>query len=614
MSLTVKRKSIGPPHEKKPTPKPASLREWNEALDEQKVAGMRKRNGHVPPGMTSTTTPAGIAAHDPDVLRPPPAMGSGQTVILSLAICEPHPDNPRPTIGEVDQIRRSLDEDGQLEPIVVRPVRRLNDLRYQILSGETRWLAACELGWKTITAFSRDCDDATAVKLLAIYNAKRKTLDPIRKAQMIERLTKPAGEGGAGMTLEEAAKVYGLESASGASNLKRLLALPEAWQQRVISGELPESFARLLLPYAHAPRLMEAFDRLYVADLKSKHNYEREAWETRANMEHHLAQEFRDLTRPVEAGDDHYYDQDQIKPKAGDYRYNRSWSLLFKLTPELEAELDIHEFTVGKKKYRRATNCQLYDQHQIPAIKAKVDVERQKAAAKGGASADKTSQKPKSKAEIARREKELAEQLDRRIQGWRHKLLRCELIREIDDDVGCETGLRLVLAVWAHRPTQVHTWNLLEQVRGVDARHGDEWQLVGPIEGMFDEQATIAELAKRLLALEDRDPRQPILGFSLVESYAAAVEIDVAEAWKRIQPAGAKEAGTLFEEFFLLHGKDQLVALGKELGVHVGEAKTRDAMVKVFTSRDRLLPLPKSVAPLKRQDKGTKATKSRRAS
>jgi hypothetical protein len=64
--------------------------------------------------------------------------------------------------------------------------------------------------------------------------------------------------GRSGLTKDAAAKRVGLKDGSSASNLVRLLKLPKIWQDRVAAGELPESFARLIVPICHAKHFATA--------------------------------------------------------------------------------------------------------------------------------------------------------------------------------------------------------------------------------------------------------------------------------------------------------------------------------------------------------------------
>lgn len=545
---------------------------------------------------------------------------------ILVSSCQPHPANIRPTPGEVEAIKRSFVADGgQLEPIDVRLVGD----GFQIISGETRWLAATSLKWRTIKARVREsCDDATAFHLLMVMNAARRELTPIYKARMIEQATRPLTEGGGGKTLEEAGKIYGITSAGGASNLKRLLQLPQIWQDRITSGELPESFARLLLPFAHAPRLMAAIDEDYRRCRASKKEHEREDWEDRRELDQHLRHLFSRLTRPIEKGDTRRYDSDELQVKGDNaWRYGGEYECLIKLTPEIEAELDIVEFNVSEatrqgwygdyhsaktSKVRRATNVEAYDRIQIPLIKEKKDKSLKRSAAAAGGKADKAAAKAKklTPAQQKLRDKEQAEQLAKRINGWRHRWLRQLIGHAIAD--GKDNGFRLLLAVAADTGDyQVRIADAFLDATSPHALPIDDWERVEQFHGA--KEATIVRgIALQLLQQEGRDEvRYPALSFELIDGYAASLGIDLAAAWRDLQTGITKDFDPMLEAFYLLYTSDQLKALGHELGVHLDQAKTRAAMVKLLMTRDRVLAMPKAI-PLLKTSKPSPAAKAKK--
>jgi ParB/RepB/Spo0J family partition protein len=547
-------------------------------------------------------------------LAPIEAIDGQEVREILVGSCHPHPLNPRPTAAEVAEIQQSFVDEEQLEPI---DVRIKADGRFEILSGETRWRAAAALNWRMIKARVRTCDDATAVKYLALFNAKRKVLDPIRKAQMIAHLTTSRADGGAGMTLAEAGQVYGIASAGGASNLKRLLQLPAVWQERVISGELPESFARLLLPYCHAARLMAAIEADYQQARKSKHDYDREPWESRSALEERLGHLVAEQTRPIEPGDEHYF-------HLGDYHYSGRHPLRFELTPDVEQTLAIETFersallSQGKQQgtLRRATNIAAYDKLQLPAIKRYVDGKAKQQAAKAGAKADRdaAAKKPLTKAEEQAKAKKQADQLAARVQVWRHKLLRHMLIDYLDN--GHESGFRVFLAVACHRPNAVSLADMLAEACNSKRkrRYGITWGEVEAIEDNrqdgFDEQFVVIEVAKRLLAHESTNAKFPTLPFDFVESYAAACKFTMQECWDWIQLQQPKSP--LFEEFFLFHSSAQLDALAAEFGVYFQGGAKQKSKARMLAGHS-LLPLPKSLPRLAGESAAKRPAKKRGA-
>jgi ParB/RepB/Spo0J family partition protein len=584
------------------------------------------------PGETSTTTPAGIARRTGVLSRENgAALAFNQDLLIAIEACHPHPDNRRssdqdPDVAELAESIRALDQQQAI--LVRRPITdsryQLPPGEYQIVFGERRWRACRLAGKGHVRAKVRtDLSDAQTLELIAVENAQRKDLNPIERARLVERLCKPVADGGAGLTLEAAAKDVGLSHASSASNLRRLLELPQVWQDRVAAGELPESFARLLLPYVPAPKLMQAID----ADWKKAHGpkshaHDREGWESRAALEDHLLALASDHTRPLGKGQTHHYNNQEIPgPKDDKWRYNGWYPTLFELTPEVQRDLATIEVTRQGQSQLLATNTKLYDKLQIPAIKAKVDADKRGKAAKAGGEAS-APKRELTAAEKKARSKEQAEQLQRRVDAWRHDWLKPLVAHELQARPTLASRLVLAWALddlcqeWRSRGAQERAEQALLDVareHGSKSRVG-VWEALGDVrhDAAVLREATNAALTA-LLTAEDPDPRQPAIEHERLDDLAAFCGIDLAAEWDALQGAhraeyGAEAAGSRFGMFFELFQSGQLDALGEELGVYVAGAKGKAGKVKLLVSRDRNLSLPKCIKPLP----SAKATESKR--
>lgn len=522
-------------------------------------------------------------------------LGSKTTSKVSLKNCVRHPDNRVPTKEEIDNLAESIKVDTLLEKPVLRP---LAGGKYQIVSGETRILAMKKLGWHETDAELVQCDDARALELLAIYNAKRTDLNPIQKARMIERLCQPP----ANMTREAAGKIYKLESHSAASNLVRLLELPQAWQDRVAGGELPESFARLILRYLNLGPVMEHLEGAWKQRGK-RGRYNGDTFESRDNLERAIHAFSHNFCRRVK----------EEKWAEGDWhRLKADFD-----NPEIRARLGIVEITDddGKKgKVLVATNADAFDE----MLKAQALAAARKRAEKAGR--DKPG-KTKVQSPAARKEAAAAKtkQLGERIAAWRHKLLRRACSQAIEDEQ--DSGLRVVLAHAADRCVPHGGLNFTEallEVRKVQPRHRgwseEYWPVVAQVSddmavnetNQNAEGVVVAKLAQIILAHESKDWRRPTVPHSFVESYAADLAVDVAAEWKEMQGDGPGGDHALVEEFFLLHQTDQLRDLAKELGTFMPENATRAGMVKLLMIKlgsNTRFKLPKSVKPAGKKGK-----------
>jgi ParB/RepB/Spo0J family partition protein len=576
-----------------------------------------------------------------------PTSAAGQVVKLKLSQLLRHPDNRKPTAEAIAKRAASMKDRGQLEPIVVRP---LNDQRtkapknqkgkadsvlgtsdleiFQVLSGETRWLAAKKLGWKEIDARVVALGHKEALELLAEANAQRQDLSPIDKAKLMKRLGEPIAQGGAGLTHDQIAPRFGYSDGSVVSNCLRLLKLPEPWLSRVASGELNESWARLICPLVDAPVVMANLEK----DWQSAHraraaDYEREHWESRTGVEQAITSVLRGEVRPVEEGHSTHYSSDDIKgTKDEEYRYSGYHPRYFELTPELEQKLGIVEWGnihfyhgkgsgdrvkgLGGKRVRMATNVKLYDQLNVPLIKAHVDKHKRAKVTKGAAD-NKAAKKALTPAEQKATAKEQAEQLQRRIDAWRHDWLKSLIARQMEREPQVREFVLIALAVRAFTPH----WqcDLAELVAG---EHFDEW---AGLAAAFGKGRKLFELGDKVAAAAitaaEQNPKFPAIERERLDALAALANIDLAAEWRAMQDAqedlrlnGDVAAESRFALFFELFQSGQLDDLGDELGVHVKGAPSKSSKVALLITRDRTLKLPKCLKPLA----AGKAKKARR--
>ena len=203
---------------------------------------------------------------------------AGRPCVVKLSDIAPHPKNPRSTFDDRDQARLlvSMQEDDLLQPIVVRPAPAGCEAVYQLVAGERRFRVAQVIGWETIPATIRKLSDAAALRLMGAENLNRVDLNDVERGHYLNTLSQPIKAGGAGMSDDDIADAFG-HSVSWVRNLKRLVELPEPWQQRVISREIAGTSARHLLPYKDRPDVLDA-----VAEDIKAHPFD---WRTRQDFE-----------------------------------------------------------------------------------------------------------------------------------------------------------------------------------------------------------------------------------------------------------------------------------------------------------------------------------------
>jgi ParB family chromosome partitioning protein len=189
---------------------------------------------------------------EPTKRRDKPLATSSSIEQIDITKIDPHPDNRTIDQASLDGLVESIREFGQLEPA---RVRRHPNGRYQIISGERRF-RACKLAkLKDLRCIVVIEDDVDALTGLAVANSNRKDLDPIERAQAIERLIAK------GLDRLAAGRAVGLTSESGVKNALRFLKLPPGIQTMIRDGQLSERAARRLIPLCELPKVLAAVEQ-----------------------------------------------------------------------------------------------------------------------------------------------------------------------------------------------------------------------------------------------------------------------------------------------------------------------------------------------------------------
>jgi ParB family chromosome partitioning protein len=176
---------------------------------------------------------AGRDAAKADAPSPPP----GHEIPIELI--RRNPDQPRRHFDEteLEELADSIRQRGVLQPILVRPAPGAPG-EYQIVAGERRWRAAQRANLHTVPTIVRSLDDAEVAEISIIENVQRADLNPLEEALAYKTLIDQFNR-----TQEAVAKVVG-KSRSHVANALRLLALPEAVREHLVSGRLSAGHAR----------------------------------------------------------------------------------------------------------------------------------------------------------------------------------------------------------------------------------------------------------------------------------------------------------------------------------------------------------------------------------
>lgn len=160
-----------------------------------------------------------------------------------------NPDQPRLQFDDekIAELAQSIKNQGLIQPVVVRKTPE----GYQLIAGERRVRACRSLGLDKVPARVLDADLDGDLEKALVENLQREDLNPIHEAlayqKMMDRIH---------LTQEQIADRVGKKRTTVANTL-RLLRLPDAIQQDILTGRLSEGHARALLGEADPIRQME---------------------------------------------------------------------------------------------------------------------------------------------------------------------------------------------------------------------------------------------------------------------------------------------------------------------------------------------------------------------
>src|SRR5258707_551779 len=179
-------------------------------------------------------TTASGAANAParDAVHPGPQQ-------VDIDLIEPSPYQPRTRFREeaLDELARSIQASGIIQPLVVRPIGS----RFPLIAGERRWRAAQRAGIGKVSVIVRQVPDAIALEMTLVENIQREDLNAIEAARAFERLMDEAQ-----LTQEAVAERTGKDRATVA-NAIRLLKLEPTIQDWIEEGKLTAGHGRGLL-------------------------------------------------------------------------------------------------------------------------------------------------------------------------------------------------------------------------------------------------------------------------------------------------------------------------------------------------------------------------------
>ena len=152
---------------------------------------------------------------------------------------EPNPTQPRRNFDEeaLVELATSISQLGVIQPITLK---RRDDGKYTIISGERRWRASQKAGLERLPAYIREVDDEDLHAMALVENIQRENLNAIEIALGMQRLVEECG-----LTQEAMAEKVG-KKRSTVSNYMRLLSLPSEMQLALKEGLISMGHAKAL--------------------------------------------------------------------------------------------------------------------------------------------------------------------------------------------------------------------------------------------------------------------------------------------------------------------------------------------------------------------------------
>lgn len=162
-----------------------------------------------------------------------------QMAEIEIADIIPNPSQPRTQFDEeaLDELADSIRQLGVIQPVTVK---KADNGKYIIISGERRWRAAQRADLKTLPAYIREVDDENLYAMALVENIQRQDLNAIEIALGMQRLIDECH-----LTQDALSEKVG-KKRSSVSNYLRLLKLPDEVQLALKEGLISMGHAKAI--------------------------------------------------------------------------------------------------------------------------------------------------------------------------------------------------------------------------------------------------------------------------------------------------------------------------------------------------------------------------------
>jgi ParB family chromosome partitioning protein len=208
-----------------------------------------------------------------------------EIIQISVEELQSNPLQPRGLITSesIVELVDSIKEHGVLEPLVIAKT----PAGYQIIAGERRWRAAKIAGLSTIPVIIKETTPRGMLEMALVENVQRTDLNALERAKAFTRLIEEFN-----LTNREISKRIS-KSPSFISNTLKLLTLPDALKDGLLSGLISEGHARALASIEDSRLMVEAYKIILKESGSVRH-----AEELARRMKHKAGQKAKSRIKP----------------------------------------------------------------------------------------------------------------------------------------------------------------------------------------------------------------------------------------------------------------------------------------------------------------------------
>ncbi len=209
-----------------------------------------------------------------------------EITFFDLNQLQPNPLQPRGSIvpDSLADLVDSIKEHGILEPLVIAQT----PAGYQIIAGERRWRAAQLAGLTEVPVLIKQTTPQGMLEMAIVENVQRSDLNPIDRAKAFQRLMYEFS-----LTPTDISKRLS-KSPAYVSNSIRLLSLPDALKDGLLTGMITEGHARALAAIDDQHLMIEAYKMI----LKENGSVRR-AEELARRMKSQSGQKIKEVVKPA---------------------------------------------------------------------------------------------------------------------------------------------------------------------------------------------------------------------------------------------------------------------------------------------------------------------------